>query len=93
MVRVPGAWKTFDELEESLCLAELEALLDRAREIERDGYRFQAGLQGINLDGQEQQSQEERFEEVKIKAAAQLAGMDETEYQLRGLGFEINYEE
>jgi hypothetical protein len=92
MVRVPGAWKTFDELEESLCLAELEALLDRAREIERDGFRFQASLKGIDLDGP-QDSQEDRFEELKIRAQAQLAGMDESEFQLRGLGFEINYEE
>jgi hypothetical protein len=82
MVRIPGIFRNFDELEENLTLAELELLLSKAREVEHDRQRFAASLKGINLDSQNKESQEEAYERVKRRAKARLTGMSEEEVEL-----------
>lgn len=88
MVRVPGAWANFYELEVSLSLPELEAILESAREQEHSMLKFQASLKGINLDGAGA-SQEERFMDIKNRAAAKAAGKDQQHYELEALGFGV----
>ena len=45
-----GHWKNFDELESSLSLEELTALLDISRKKDREDKKFSAALQGVELD-------------------------------------------
>ena len=93
MVRVPGTWRNFDELEEFVSLTELEAMLEKAREIEHDRQRFMAGLQGIDLDKASAKSAEERFEEVRIRAAAKAAGISEEKMGFAQIGIAFDNEE
>ena len=93
MVRIPGMFKNFDDLEESLNLNELETLLDKARDVEHDRMRFAASLKGIDLDKGQAKSEEERFNEVKRKAEAQLRGMSEEELEFEQIGITFTVEE
>jgi hypothetical protein len=45
-----GHWKNFDELEESLSINELDAILNSMREKEHREMKFMASLQGVDLD-------------------------------------------
>ena len=45
-----GHWKNFDELESSLSLEELTALIDFSRKKDLEDKRFSAALQGVELD-------------------------------------------
>lgn len=49
-----GHWKNFDELESSLSLEELTALLDFTRKREYEDKKFSAALQGVELDEQQE---------------------------------------
>lgn len=93
MVRIPGMFKNFDDLEEHLSLPELEILLSKAREVEHNGFRFAASLKGINLDEQNPNNEtpEEAFERIKRKAQAMLVGQTEEEFELAeiGIGFKV----
>ena len=93
MVRIPGMFKNFDELEDNLTLGELEILLSKAREVEHDRQRFAASLKGIDLDKGDEESAEERFERVKRRAQAKLAGMSEEQFEFAEIGIQFNVEE
>jgi hypothetical protein len=45
-----GIWKDYEELEESLSMSELTATLTAKREIDYADKKFQASIQGIDLD-------------------------------------------
>lgn len=86
-----GHWKNFDELEENLSLAELEAILDAERKRQHSKHRFMAMLKGIDLDSAAAKSEEgDPFERAKAKAEAMQRGLSEEEYEFddMGLGFE-----
>lgn len=93
MVRIPGMFKNFDELEDNLSLAELELLLSKARDVKHDEQRFAASLKGINLDSANRESQEEAFEKVKRRAQAKLAGVSEEEIEFGEIGINLIVEE
>lgn len=96
MVRIPGMFKNFEDLEENLSLQELEMLLAKARDVEYDRQRFAASLKGINLDEHTDgngESQEDAFERVKNKAKAMLAGMSEEQFELSQIGIDFKVEE
>ena len=93
MVRIPGMFKNFDELEDNLSLEELEILLAKARDVKHDEQRFAASLKGINLDESVRESQEEAFERVKRRAQAKLAGISEEEVELGEIGINLIVEE
>ena len=64
-----GHWKNFDELESSLSLEELTALLDFSRKKDNDDKKFMAALQGAELvDPQETYSD---IADLKGHAASQ----------------------
>ena len=48
-----GHWKNFDELESSLSLDELTALLDASRKKDYDDKKFLAAMNGVELDEQD----------------------------------------
>lgn len=52
-----GHWKNFEELESNLSIGELTAVLKAQREKENKDRKFQAALQGIDLEKEEAESQ------------------------------------
>lgn len=94
MVRVPGGWKNIEDLEESISLPELESILDAAREIEHNGFKFAASLKGIDLDKESnRESPEQAFARIERRAKARLAGMSEDELEFQEIGIEFIEEE
>ena len=86
MVRCPGAWKNFKELEENLSLPELEQILASAQDIEYQNRKFAAALKGVDLD---ENASNARFDEIKAKTDAQLAGMTQDEFEYFDLGIDV----
>ena len=74
-----GHWKNIEELELSLNVDELNAILEASRKQEEARQRFAAALKGIKLD--DEQPKDESFESVKRKAQAIAAGVTEEEYE------------
>ena len=61
-----GIWKDFTELEESISMPELTAILEASRDKERREQKFLAALQGVDLDDDSEETDSVRaFEEVK----------------------------
>jgi hypothetical protein len=54
-----GIWKDFDDLEQSLSLQELTAILEAKRERDYEDKKFAAALQGVDLDEQSGKKKEE----------------------------------
>lgn len=47
-----GNWKNFEDLESSLCMAELSEILNSKRELDYEEKKFFAAIQGVDLDKQ-----------------------------------------
>jgi len=78
----PGAYKNFDELENSLTQEEMTLMYQKAYELKYEDHRFQAAIQGVDLD--EGSNNKEKAEEVIERAKAKAAGMNEQELVLDG---------
>lgn len=65
-----GAWKSYEELEDSISLPELFAALDAVRERTHSERKFLAELQGGALDSDEYESDdhENTWEDIKARA-------------------------
>lgn len=63
-----GHWKNFDELESSLSLEELTALIDASRKKSYEDKKFMAAIQGVEL---EDDSSDEDVLDLKGLAAQQ----------------------
>lgn len=63
-----GAWKSIEELESSLCLSELMAILEARREQDYSSKKFAAALKGVDLD--KQTGQEDPWEKLKARVAS-----------------------
>ncbi len=64
-----GHWKNFDELEESLTIEEMNAIIQASRDQEMRNWEFQASLKGIDL---KKDKKNDRFDEIKKRAEARL---------------------
>ena len=84
MVRVPGSWKSLDDLEENVTMNELERMLTAARDIEHQQRKFQAAMKGVNLD--DNKSSKSTFEEIKERARAKAQGVSEEELGFSDVG-------
>ncbi len=84
-----GMFKTFEELEESITVEELHNLVEAQHDREYRGWKFQAGLKGIDLEAEANGS---KFEEVKKRAEARLAGKTEEEASFSDFGITITKE-
>lgn len=62
-----GIWKDFDELERSLSMPELVAVLGEKRELDYNERKFLAALQGVDLDKQGGGSNQNAWEEMKAR--------------------------
>lgn len=92
-----GPWKNVEDVEESLCIEEVDAILLAHHENLDSDRRFLAALKGIDL-GENQQDTASKFDEVKARAEArilnvsveELKGRHEiAEYDDFGLDYEI----
>lgn len=90
-----GLYRDFTELEESLSLPEMESIIMASREKEHRYFKFMAAMKGVNLDDPSgtspQETQEDRFELIKARAEARVAGRDaeEAEYEFFGVDYEV----
>jgi hypothetical protein len=59
-----GAWKNFEELEESITMSELSQLLETKAEIDYRDKKFAAALKGVDLD---KQKKDDEWEKMKAR--------------------------
>lgn len=88
-----GIWKNIEELEESLSIDELKAIVKASREKEHRANKFAAALKGINIDEGSQNTAKEKFEEVQRRVQAKLYGKSEAALEMDELGLDIEIEE
>jgi hypothetical protein len=62
-----GIWKDFDDLEQSLSLQELTAILEAKRDKDYEDKKFAAALQGVDLDEQSGKKEEDPWEAMKAR--------------------------
>lgn len=85
---MPGAWKNFEDLEENLTIAELNAIVQTLQERRMEDIRFQASLQGVKIED----DLKEKRKEIEERAAAKIAGVSTEQLGLAELGIEITEE-
>jgi hypothetical protein len=71
-----GIWKDYEELESSLCMQELTAILEAKREEDYQNKKFMAAIQGIDLDEQTGNKKEDPWEAMKARVAAKVSGVE-----------------
>jgi hypothetical protein len=104
-VFVLGIWKNFDELESSISMPELMAILESTRELDYNEKKFLAAMQGVDLDEQSGRKEDDPWEAMKARVAAKASGIgngdpnDILSYQGQkaarsgfGIGFGLDYE-
>lgn len=62
-----GIWKDYEELEISISMPELVAILDAKRKRDYDEKKFLAAIQGIDLDEKTGNSKQNAWEEMKAR--------------------------
>jgi hypothetical protein len=63
-----GIWKNYDELERSISVSELIAILNSIRELNLEEKKFLAAIQGIDLDGSNNESKgQKEWEDMKAR--------------------------
>lgn len=62
-----GIWKDFEELESSLSLQELTAILEAKRDKDYEDKKFLAALQGVDLDEKTGKKDEDPWEAMKAR--------------------------
>jgi hypothetical protein len=62
-----GIWKDYDELERSLSMPELTAVLESKRDADYQHKKFLAALKGIDLDKESGKTEENAWEKMKAK--------------------------
>ncbi len=90
-----GIWKNVEDLEESLSLPELQAILDASRKEKHEDRKFMAALKGIDLDEDAKKEADDRVDRIKRRAEARLRGVSEADVDRQadgdmfGLEFEV----
>lgn len=70
-----GIWKNFEELEESISMPELTALLESKRDLDYQEKKFFAAMEGVDLDKQSGKGQKE-WEDMKARVFSKGATGD-----------------
>ncbi len=73
-VFLTGIWKNFDQLEESINMPELLLILSTKRELDYESKKFNAALQGVNLD--EQTGKRDAWQDLKARVFSGGAAND-----------------
>ena len=97
-----GIWKNYDDLESSLSMPELMAILASKRELDYEEKKFFAAIQGVDLEKNEERGQKE-WENLKARVFSggkakdsndvlSLQGQNAQRYGF-GIGMGIDYED
>jgi hypothetical protein len=70
-----GIWKNYDELETSISMPELMAILESKRDLDYTEKKFLAAMQGVDLDEASGKQEEDPWEAMKARVAAQTSGI------------------
>jgi hypothetical protein len=62
-----GIWKDYEDLESSLSMPELTATLEIKRELDYQDKKFNAAMQGVDLDKQSGKGEQNKWEEMKAR--------------------------
>ena len=76
-----GPWKNIEELEATLSLEELDAIISASREKEKRLMTFYAAFKGVDLDKETGEGAEERLRQIERRAKARIAGLSEEEVE------------
>jgi hypothetical protein len=72
-----GIWKNFDELERSISVAELVAIVSSIRELDYEEKKFLAAMQGVDLDGENNKDRgQKEWEDMKARVFSRGATSD-----------------
>ena len=72
-----GIWKDYQELEKSLSMPELMAILDASRELDYSEKKFLAAIQGVDLDKESGKSKgQQEWEDMKARVFSRGATSD-----------------
>jgi hypothetical protein len=74
-VFILGIWKNFDELESSISMPELMAILESRRELDYNEKKFLAAMQGVDLDEASKKNEPDPWEAMKARVAAKTSGI------------------
>ena len=97
-----GIWKNYDELESSLSMPELMAILSSKRELDYEEKKFLAAMQGVDLEENSDRGQKE-WENLKARVFSggkakdgndvlSLQGVNAQKYGF-GIGMGLDYED
>lgn len=93
-VMLLGLFKTFEELEDNLTIAELNLLLKANAKKEERLHRVLAAVNGIKWDSDETtETGEEAMERIKMQARAMSLGKTLEELELEEIGIKIQTKE
>lgn len=88
-----GNWKNFDELEDAISYPELVAMVAAQRERDHRTMKFQAALQGVDLDKNKKEDGGDRVEQIKRRVRAKAEGKSEDrvkfEESVAAAGFKV----
>lgn len=70
-----GIWKNYDELESNISMPEMMAILESRRELDYNEKKFLAAMQGVDLDEANGTKDEDPWEAMKARVAAQVSGI------------------
>jgi hypothetical protein len=70
-----GIWKNYDELERNISMPELMAILESKRDLDYVEKKFLAAMQGVDLDEASGKQEEDPWEAMKARVAAQASGI------------------
>ena len=63
-----GPWKNFEELETSICMAELMTIISTSRELDYEEKKFLAAMQGVDLDKESgKEKGQKEWEDMKAR--------------------------
>jgi len=72
-----GIWKNFDELEKSISVVELVAIVSSIRELDYEEKRFLAAMQGVDLDAENNKDRgQKEWEDMKARVFSRGATSD-----------------
>lgn len=100
-----GIWKDYNELEESLSLSEIMAIIESKRELDYQEKKFFAAIQGVDLDGNDDDNErgQKEWENMKARVFSGGATNDSNDVLALqgqnakkagfGIGFGLDYED
>jgi hypothetical protein len=80
-VFILGIWKSFEELETSICMEELMQIISTRRELDYEEKKFSAALQGVDLEGEGSSSSkgQKEWEDLQARVYSRGATSDSSD--------------